>query len=45
MPSETGKFMCRTGLLFADAVIGHALKKVAAAARGQHSVRPGFRQT
>ena len=45
MPSETGKFMCRTGLLFADAVIGHALKNVAVAARGQHSVRPGYRQT
>lgn len=45
MPSETGKFMCRTGLLFADAVIGHALKKGAVAARAQHRFRPGFRQT
>jgi hypothetical protein len=44
MPSETGTFMSRTCLLFADAVIGHALKK-AAAARARHRFRQGFRQT
>ncbi|AOF83802.1 hypothetical protein BSY238_3037 [Methyloversatilis sp. RAC08] len=33
MPSETGKLLCRIGLLFADAVIVRALTENAASTR------------
>jgi hypothetical protein len=41
MPMEIGHFICRTVLLFANALIRHDLKKAACAAREQQKLSTG----